>query len=227
MRGLMGEEEITYENQRFSRFMKRFYVCCATEELTPEEVSALCQERAKQPDAIGPANAQVRGIFRELILTINPHTFLEVGAGCNPILANDDPIVSRVRYIKSDADINSADGLTVFSEKDCRLNYPSGHFELAAAVFVLHFNFYENQISELYRCLSADGAFVANIYRRTEGSRAALAENFTRNGFFIERLPDPYVACDNHEYWIFVKKEEMLGTYREKLLKALAGANCV
>jgi len=217
-RGFTGEKEIIFEDKRFSRFMERFYICCATEELTPEEVSALCQERAKEPGAIGPANATVKDIFRALVEKIIPANFLEIGAGCNPILANSDPIVDRVRYVKSDADIYSANSLTMFSGQQCGLNFPQGYFDLAAAVFVLHFNFYENQIAELHRCLSVNGVFVANIYRRTADSRAALAAQFKKNGFLLKILPDPHNLCDHHEYWVLAKNIQALDTHQAELL---------
>lgn len=224
-RGSIGEEVIICNNQRFSRFMKRFYLSCETEDLSPEEVSALCQERAKAPESIGNANAQVRGLFRSLIQNINPRKILEIGAGCNPILGEHDPILKHAKYVKSDADIESADDVTMFSRHDCGLDYPDGYFDLAAAVFVLHFNFYESQINELHRCLSADGVLIANVYRRSISSRKALSSRFEEKGFLIEALPDPISLCDLHEYWIIAKTQRALSTHRAELSTILERAN--
>ncbi|SDZ64593.1 hypothetical protein SAMN05518854_109135 [Variovorax sp. YR266] len=200
--GACGPEEIDYKEDRLYRFMDKFYIRCSTDELTPVEVSELCRERALHPEVISSANEDVRNLFKSLIDKLGPTSFLEIGAGNNPILQEHESAVRNISYVRSDADPDLTNGKHVFSGLSSKLTHPSDHFQMAAAVFVLHFHFYVDQIAELYRCISPSGIFIANVYRRSPESREALANVLRKTGFFLLIEPDPRSLCRDHQYWI-------------------------
>jgi hypothetical protein len=219
--GAIGEQEISHCGTRLFRFMDRFYLRCPPDELEPDEVSALCRERAKSTGLITQTNQTVREIFKRLVYVLKPSRFLEIGAGSNPILSPADSLIRDTHYVRSDADAGQAKGLTEFS-LDSGLNYHDDHLDLAAAVFVLHFRFYEGQIAELQRCLKTTGAFVANVYSRSNESRATLKRSFLAAGFQLAIIPDPHNLCRAHEYWIAAKREDSLVRH-ELVLRSILG----
>lgn len=217
--GTIREQEISHDDTKLFRFMDRFYLRCPPDELEPDEVSALCRERAKSTELITETNQKVREIFRRLVYALKPSRFLEIGAGSNPILSPADDLIRETHYVRSDADTEQAKGLTEFSV-DSGLNYHNDHLDLAAAVFVLHFRFYEAQIAELQRCLKPTGAFLANVYSRSNESRATLRESFLVAGFQLTIIPDPHNLCKAHEYWIAAKHKDSLERH-ERALKSI------
>jgi hypothetical protein len=184
--------------------MDKFYLRCEPDLLTAVEVSALCAERAKDPDVVLGPNEVVRGIFKKYISVLKPTRFLEVGAGNNPLFSDVEALEHGVEYSACDADPRYAD---VFSGQSSNLNYPAGFFGMASAVFVLHFRFYPAQAAELFRCLDESGVFIANVYCRTSESRAMLARMFKDCGFCLSIVPDEKKICRDHEYWIMGKNE--------------------
>lgn len=219
--GAIGDQEISHCGIRLLRFMDRFYLRCPPDELEPDEVSALCRERARSTGLITETNQKVKEIFKRLVYELKPFSFLEIGAGSNPILSPSDRLIRDTHYVRSDADADQAKGLTEFSV-DSGLNYHNDHLDLAAAVFVLHFRFYEVQISELQRCLKTTGAFMANVYSRSNESRATLKQRFLDAGFQLAIIPDPHNLCKAHEYWIAAKQEESLARH-EVVLRSILG----
>lgn len=205
--GLEGDREIHISETKFVRFMDFFYLRCPPDELTHIEVSALCRKRLENPEIISPANNKVRDIFRNLIYALEPKTVLEVGAGNRPILSEGDPKAIGIKYTKADADPGFNNE---FSGNKSKLEFPDNYFDLAAAVFVLHFHFYEEQISELSRCLSIDGVFVANVYCRTQQSREKLKQSFEDKGLKVLTRNDFLELCRHHEFWIVGKDDQRL-----------------
>lgn len=204
--GAVGPEVLEHEGRTLRRFMDSFYIRCETEHLTSVEVSALCRARANNPLMIGCTNTEVQDVFRALIGTRKPTHLLEIGAGLNPLLKESAP---QMLYVKCDADPQSTSGQGVFSGAQPALPYPDDLFDMAVAVFVLHFHFYTEQIVELHRCLAPKGVFVANVYRRTLPSLARLAASFESCGFFVRRHLDPRELCHGHEYWAISKDLEV------------------
>lgn len=198
---------ILHEGVPLYRFMDVFYINCAADELDSSQVEALCRARALNPSSFAGANSLVRKVFREFIGKAKPANILEVGAGTNPIMPECDLVGAQINYVRSDADPVNADEKNVFSGTANVLNHPDGHFDFAAAVFVLHFKFYGEQISEIYRCLKQDGIFLANVYRRSVQSRMALRDEFQCRGFELVILDDPSNLCQDHQYWVAGKNK--------------------
>jgi len=202
-----GPETIEHEDRILYRFMDRFYIRCETENLTPVEVSDLCKARASDPALIGKPDSVVRELFKAFVNQRRPKHLLEIGAGTNPILQVNDSLVDgrKILYVKCDADSGNMDGNHVFSGQNSSLPYEADFFEMALAVFVLHFHFYAEQIAELYRCLAPSGVFVANVYRRTPRSLECLTQSFVDKGFVVKKLLDPKSLCQGHQYWVISK----------------------
>lgn len=201
----IGPEYLEYEGLVLRRFMDMFYIRGVTEDLEPAEVSTICKVRAQRLGLLGPANMKVHQLFKSLICRRSPRTLLEIGAGVNPVMSDNDLQQLPIRYVKCDADASAADGVCQFSESVASLPYPSESFDMAIAVFVLHFRFCDRQVAELYRCLSSTGVFVANVYRRGDESLRRLAQSFEAAGFVVAKLLDPKKLCEGHQYWVCSK----------------------
>ena len=203
--------EIFHDGLHLQRFMDIFYVSGATDLLNAEQVEALCRSRAEHPATFtGGANAQVRQIFKRFVASFRPSTLLEVGAGTNPLFSTAEASAYEISYVRSDADPTNVEGGEIFSGTTSSLRYPPDHFKLAVAIFVLHFKFYDVQISELHRCLSSLGLFIANVYRRSSASRMKLLEDFRCHGFKCELIDDPQSLCRTHQYLIAAKSDSVL-----------------
>jgi len=200
-----GPEQVFHQGRVLYRFMDKFYVRGVTEGLTPIEVSELCRARASHPSNILGANDAVRRLFRDLIRSRKPTRVLEIGAGANPILTAAESENSGIQYFASDADPNMPRSQNLFSGMHAVLPHEDGYFDIAIAVFVLHFHFYRAQIEELARCLSPSGVLVANVYRRSPQSRGALQSAFEATGLAVRRLEDQSALCSRHEYWVVGK----------------------
>lgn len=198
---------ILHEGVTLHRFMDFFYINCAADELDSSQVEALCRARSLNPSSFAGANSLVRKVFREFIEKSKSKNILEVGAGTNPIIPECELVGAQINYVRSDADPVNADENNVFSGTANVLNHPDGYFDFAAAVFVLHFKFYGEQISEIYRCLKQNGIFLANVYRRSEQSRMVLREEFECRDFELVILNDPSNLCQDHQYWVAGKNK--------------------
>ena len=203
----LGPEKIEHEDRVLYRFMDRFYIRSETEDLTPVEVSELCRARASDPASIGKPDSVVQHLFKALVHQRRPKHLLEIGAGTNPILQVTDPLLddAKMLYVKCDADPGNTNGNHVFSGQNSSLPYDAEFFEMAIAVFVLHFHFYAEQIAELHRCLAPSGVFVANVYRRTPKSLERLSQSFVEKGFVVKTMLDPKGLCHDHHYWAISK----------------------
>ncbi|MBO0368516.1 hypothetical protein GIB23_15625 [Pseudomonas putida] len=211
-----GPDCTVFRGREYFRFMDFFYTHTPyLDELDADDVSHLCRARAKYPELISEANTSVRELFKKVALELSPKTFLEIGAGSHPIFGNE--VQARVDYVISDADpevVQKFHGqgiqCQVFSNAEPALNYPDNHFELVMAVFVLHFPFYTEQITELHRTMSMSGAMIANVYRRTSSARDKLLADLKREGLKVHRVQDAKGLCKEHEHWIIGKDLDYL-----------------
>lgn len=202
-----GPQDILHDGTPLTRFMDKFYLIGKPEDLSPEQVTLLCRKRAEHPELISRINLEVKKNFADLIAALKPKNVLEIGGGGTPLFGQTDTRV-EFEYFRADADPTHYSEEISFSSEHPGLDFPDEHIEVAIAIFVLHFNFYEEQIKELYRCLSMTGKFIANVYLRDEASKLSLEFSFQRIGFFVERIMDPKMLCREHEYWIVAKTEE-------------------
>jgi hypothetical protein len=211
-----GPEEVDYRGTTYYRFMDFLYIRNKNlDELSTEEVSNLCRARAKYPGLISTVNYDVRRVFKLLAEKVQPSSLLEVGAGRNPIFGNGDRKPDY--YILADADsevvayhANRSNDCYEFSNEICALPQFEDFFEMAIAVFVLHFPFHSNQILELSKRLKNSGVIVANIYRRSFTSREQLTFDILNVGLKILKVQDVDNLCRDHEYWILGKEEEVV-----------------
>lgn len=221
-----SEAEVQHDGWILQRFMNIFYIYRDADALSPEEVEALCRARAEHPSSFaGGANGKVRQLFRRFIYSLRPSKLVEVGAGTNPIFSEAEAERAGIFYVRSDADPMNAKSENVFSGTRGSLPYPSEHFDLAMAIFVLHFKFYEVQIIELHRCLSQAGLFIANVYRRSSTSRSTLVEDFRRAGFSCLLMDDPHHLCHEHQYLLATKDDAWLGRAAQLFEATLSEVN--
>lgn len=221
--GVRDDAEIHHDGLTLQRFMDIFYIYRDVDELSPGEVEALCRARANHPSCFeGGANKEVRQVFKQFIDSFRPANLLEVGAGTNPIFSNAEVACGGIGYVQSDADPLNASSENIFSSTRGALQYPAGHFDLAIAIFVLHFKFYEVQITELNRCLGQSGLFLANVYRRGPDSRAALLDDFKRCGFLCCLVDDPHHLCQEHQYLLATKDDRSLKSAVQLFMSTLA-----
>lgn len=197
-------------DEEYSCFMNHFYINQCTSELTEEQVFAICRKREQHIKIIGSINTNVKDIFRNFIKQGNFQDVIELGCGSNPTFinsknsfnftasdANEDVVYNtRKKGIKS----------IVFGSND--ISEISSNYDLAFAVFVLHFHFSNNEIRSLGRHLKTKGIFIANIYRINEEKRSDLKNRFEDFGFFLERIKDETEICKNHEFWIIGKNKK-------------------
>jgi hypothetical protein len=218
-----GPNKAEFEGKTYYRFMDFFYTCTPyLDELTALEVNHLCRARARYPDLISQTNVYVRELFKQVAVELAPRTFLEIGAGSHPIFYNHPQ--NCTGYIISDADPeviqklqNANNKCQIFSNSEYKLHVNNDHFELVMAVFVLHFPFYSNQLTELYRTMSPSGAMIANVYRRTIEAKNRLCTDIKEAGFKIQKIHDTKNLCIDHEYWIIGKDLKHLCNCAETL----------
>jgi hypothetical protein len=227
-----GPAEVEYENSIYFRFMDYFYIQNNNlDELTSEQVSNLCRARALYPHLITLTNDAVRNIFKVLAQAVKPHSLLEIGAGRNPVFKMGDSSTPD-RYILADADPEVIDHYKNlsrecynFSHDFCELPDLDNFFEMAIAVFVLHFPFYESQLLEIKKRLKPSGIVVANVYRRSNASREILTQGIEKLGFEIIKIQDPKNLCKNHEYWIFGEEKSSIENCANKLMEIIMELN--
>ncbi|MDY0834334.1 hypothetical protein [Pseudomonas sp. SED1] len=212
----VGPEEIVHFEVKYYRFMDYFYTQTKhLDELTPEGVSNLCRARAKYPLLISKTNVEVRSLFKALAKKIGPATLLEIGAGRNPVFEDEEP--AEMHYVLSDADsevvafhLESKSECYAFSGETCNLPLKKDYFEMVIAVFVLHFPFHKEQLTELHKRLSSSGVIIANVYRRSDEAREKLTSEIIETGFKIKKIIDSAKLCRDHEYWILGKSDAQL-----------------
>ncbi|ERV77717.1 hypothetical protein Q058_02847 [Pseudomonas aeruginosa BL04] len=221
-----GDRCIEHNGERLYRFMDSFYIRKEhLYELTPDEVSNLCRARSRYPQLITDVNDLVQSIFRRLVSQVNPSSLLEIGSGSRPLLS---PPPESILYVMSDADQSVMMGTASkaqfceFSSTNSMLPYEESFFDMVVAVFVLQFNFYEAQISELYRCIAPQGIFVANVYRRPSHASKQLCAQFESKGFNVRRIEDPQSLCSGHEYWLISKCADKIAKTAEQLHACLS-----
>lgn len=215
-----GPREIVHDGLTLVRFMDHFYLTCSAEDLSPNQVTELCRKRQSRPEIISNTNSGVRQLIRKLIDHKKPESLLEIGSGSNPILTNEEHIKLGIDYVRADADPTHASNEQDFSGQNPGLRFENSSFEMAIAIFVLHFRFYTNQIDELYRCLKLSGIFIANVYSRSPESRIKLIETFKTAGFLLTQVLDSQRLCKDHEYWVIGKQLEYVDE-TSKLLQKL------
>ncbi|WP_295979408.1 hypothetical protein [uncultured Variovorax sp.] len=206
-------ESIFWRDQQYSRFMNIFYIDRPCDELTTDQVYALCRARNNRPASIGQANYKVRTIFRRTIFELGPIRALEIGAGRSPVMSTAEALEQGIEYVISDGDESNPN--EIFSGEKASLGYETGTLDLVVALFVLHFRFFESQISEIARCLAKEGVFLANMYRREKDSRDLLIDQMSRYGLIVKVVKDVHELCNNHEYWFIGKNASRLDTVAE------------
>lgn len=208
-----GDSSIEIDGKYYYQIMDFFYIELPAEELSPEQVSGLCQARADEPRCFGGANKKIKQLFNRFLKSNEGKTILEIGAGTNPILSESEVSSHQIKYIGSDAD-NKYSGLYHF---DASTNLPDDSLDVVIALFVLHFKFYEHQISQIYEHMKEDGIFLANVYNRNAASREKLKQDFENVGFKVEFIVDPQNTCRDHHYF-FVSKDGIVIEKNKTLL---------
>lgn len=200
------------------RIMDLFFTELPADELNLEQVLAICHERAKDIRCSSGANKKVKSLFNSFLENDQVKNILEVGAGDSPILEAKDIQQRKISdYVISDADNTYQCVTVIFGESNQLTTYPPEHFDVVIALFVLHFKFYPSQISQIYEHLKSSGIFLANVYNRSDASRAKLVQDFRDVGFFVELMEDPKPWCKDHFYLFAAKEKDSLISNKERL----------
>lgn len=206
---LAGQRTLIHKGMQIHSFMDFLYTENPNlDELTEDQVSALCRERANNPERINNnshANTEVKNLLAHLVNIHRPINLLEIGSGTTPVLSDSS---KTSRYILADSDQNVVDQNRT-NNKECikfasndKLLFSNQNFNMIIASFVFHFKIYDSQLEELARCLHSEGAIITNVYRRTEQSRLNLIESLKTFNLRALRISDEQSLCRDHEYWI-------------------------
>lgn len=210
-----GNSVVLIEGQNHYRLMDFFYTAVPADELSSEQVSKLCQARVKEERCFQGANKAIKELFNSFLKIHNSKSVLEVGAGTNPILTEEEAENYGINYIKSDADDKYQDLSCHFDEN---ADLPNKNFDVVIALFVLHFKFYPHQIEEIFKHIKDDGIFLANVYNRSDESRILLISDFENAGFKVNIIKDPKNSCRDNYYLMASKREDVIQDNKDKLL---------
>ena len=189
------------------RLMDFFFIEKPADELSIEQVLAICHARANDPRCSSGANQSVRLLFKQFLNNPDIQNILEVGAGNNPILTSNDIKARDIGdYVISDADSEYQCVKVLFGESNKLTTYPAEHFDVVIALFVLHFKFYTSQIEQIYEHLKPSGIFLANVYNRSKESRDILINDFEKAGFLVQLIEDTQKHCKDH-FYLFAAKD--------------------
>lgn len=209
----------TIDGRSYFRIMDFFYTHLPADELSLEEVSQLCRARTNEPKCFEGANKEIKQLFNDFLKTNAGKTVLEIGAGSNPILLKNEAQSLNINYLGSDADNKYSDLIHFDASKDLP---PDTFFDVVISLFVLHFKFYNHQISQLYSHMTPDGIFLANVYNRTAESRDKLKSDFEKVGFFVEFVEDPKQICRDHYYFFVSKRLDSIENNKKLLLNLIS-----
>lgn len=208
-----GAPTLNIQGKEYSRIMDFFYIDVPADELDFDQVSMLCKARIKEPRCFEGANKKVKSLFNSFLKAHRSKNILEVGAGTNPILTQEETKEHSITYMTSDAD--NYQGISFYF--DANTNLPNKIFDVVIALFVLHFKFYQHQIDEIYKHMKIDGIFLANVYNREDDSRNELKSDFEKAGFNVQLIKDPESYCKNHYYLMATKGIGIIDKNRKKL----------
>jgi hypothetical protein len=200
-----GPARISTEEGELQRFMDRIYLPASTEDLGARQIAVVNQLRKDliEEGLIESANLEVKRKLAALAGELAVGSVLEWGCGFHSLQPQLDP---SVRYLGADIDpavlaAQREAGLEVVA-CEAALATAAWPFELAVSIFVWHFNVPAEHLRAIGLLLGEDGVLVANVYRRSEASRAALARAVEGAGLLVARIADPARLCRAHEYWV-------------------------
>lgn len=209
--------------EEYSCFMNHFYIDRCTSELTEKQVFAICDTREKHPEIIGTINDSVKDFFRLFVNHGNFREVLEIGSGSKPTFQGHG---NAFNFTASDANIDVINntrksGIKSIELGRYRTDEITATYDLAFAVFVLHFQFSDEEINAIKDHLKPNGIFIANVYRLTEEKRCTLTNQFNNLGLEVIRVKDLQKTCKEHEYWVISKELDTAKKHVEVLNKLL------
>lgn len=218
-----GPPQIRTETGLYERFMDRIYLPVSTEQLTTAQITVVNRLRRRliEEDAIEPADRKVKEKFGRLIERLGVRSVFEWGCGYYPLIPYLPSAAGRYLGIDIDPEVVRERRLAG-SQAQLALEFDAASvepFEIGVAIFVFHFRVTEQQLTAIRHLIGPNGAFVANVYRRSEPSRRALARDVHEAGLQVTRLLDRQEICRNHEYWILHRKGAALAERVELALR--------
>jgi SAM-dependent methyltransferase len=219
----LEHKENEIEGIKYYRFMNHFYINTDTQLLTEEQVFSICSAREANPEIIGEFNIDVRDEVKSFIINNNFKNVLEIGCGRNPAFSEDE---HNIRYTASDA---NPDVIAFLKEKKLKCiqfgnttdnDLQEDTFDLAFALFVLHFHVSDFEIINIGKHIKPNGVFIANVYRINDEKRNELKKRFEEQKLSVSRV-DSRKACKSNEYWVICHKESESSFYANKLVEQL------
>jgi hypothetical protein len=201
---------VKFNDHIFHRFHDFIYVSERLDELSSEQVVAVCELRESfSTDAQLSRNRSIRDLFIRLIKAFSPNSLLEIGPGTHPIFAPTD---TDFLYKLAELDSRSVRRLVdlghsveIFDSVTPLTHIPANSIEMIVALFVFHFPIGTLQAIEMRRVLKDEGIIIANVYRRSAEARENLRELFRTQGLQLEIVRRSDGVNYEHEYWILGK----------------------
>ncbi len=202
-------KKVTINDQTYTRFLDFIYMPCETHELTREQCIAVNDIRNIYYET--HKNMSINKTVKRRISTVvdgmcinNKRTLLEFGCGFETIypLLNSDIIYIgadiSLSAINSNKEKSPKGSYIVVDEEQMPIKDKS--IDLLVSIFVFHFKISHQQLSELFRILSDDGAMIFNLYLLPKQQRETLFFHLAKIGFTYHRESDPDQLCRDHEY---------------------------
>lgn len=201
-----GSEQILYDGKVFYRYMDKLYIPSPPALLSQSNVVALSEMRLRFGHEVIDFNysLDVVGTLLERLSPLKDAKLIDFGCGggmicsylkkfssaysISEIVGLDLSSFAVIEFMRNhhDLDINRLNAHLF--DNDIKLNYPDNYFDGAISSFVMHFNIYKNQMSELYRVLKPGAFFVYNdyIYNKYKGHTKKVISLLIQVGFIIE-----------------------------------------
>lgn len=162
-------------------------------------------------DRIGTINLRVRTALAQGLRVIDAQQVLEWGCGYHPMnellgasgysgTDIDPDVIAHNRRRYPEASWHEADRNL--------LGIESGTQDAIVSAFVFHFRLSRLHIYTMRRVLKPTGVVLANVYRRSPGSRRDLVNMFESAGLRVHREKDTHRLCVDHEFWCLTRNDQ-------------------
>ena len=235
-----GPEVLTYEGKAYYRYMDRFYTPQVPASLKKEEVKALSEIRLKLADEIIDTDYSLMVIDRLYsIIEESSKGGCIVDFGCgggflNELFNNNRNNISspgkiigldisdfaiKIAHKKYHSSMKNIKFSAYIFDEETTLDLESNSIDSIISSFVMHFNIYDHQISELFRILKPGGCFVYNdyVFNKYKGHFKKTASSLKKHGFIINDHNESFI----HPHTSDIKNHRFVTAYKPDLSKPI------
>jgi hypothetical protein len=215
---------VVVDGKRLSRFMDLIYLDRPCEKLGWKKIQVLNEVRRPllDQDGVGAVNMRLRRAIAQAVNLTGAGDVLEWGCGFHPMRG----LLDAERYAGVDIDPaviahnrERLPELTWYSADTDLADIPDESQDAVVSAFVFHFRLTRSHILTMRRTLRQAGFVVANMYRRSAGSRRELAAMFESAGLRVHREKDPAGLCVDHEVWCLARDDHPDPTLATRVLR--------